>query len=133
MFIPPDDEEHPSELINPAFIESALFCTFPGAPVQKAKTINNRNTYLVEFVGFALNVSTESEGINRVVDPHTRAKFRRHGDIHKVEGTFRMDQRDELLKFFRDARAYVMGLYVALNQVLFLPEEPDKPSIFDGD
>lgn len=120
--------QNEDDLITVPFAEALLIASFPGADLKKGTAIGRRVSFNLEFGEFQLTVTLPAESNIRA---DTTFIFRRrvHNKVvHQVNRKIDRYDAPELQFRVKQARGYVLGIFVALKSVLDAPP-PDLADI----
>jgi hypothetical protein len=116
---------NPDDCIDPVLVESVLINAFPGTDILKSSAVGRRRVFIAEFSEFKLTVTTpETSGMRKP----TTVAFRRSIEFQQGAGgsrtvkvfnlnkSFKHDDPDGFMQEVRRARAYCMGIVMALSE-----------------
>ena len=120
------------ELITPDLVRDTIQEAFPGAEIEHRETLSSTHSYSFAFGEFSLSVFVPFGERAQTKVSFQRAIREPWKVIYFDGATFQPEEVDEFIAFIKKSKGYVLGIYVALHQVLFeaLPSPPPEKDIF---
>ena len=119
--------EEEEEVITPGFAEMLLTRAFPGAGLAKGVAVGRKATFSMQFGEFSIAIYCPQDPRMTVATTFTFRRRVSGKTLHRVNAKLERTDVEGLSKQVRQARGYVLGIFVALESVL----EPPSPIIAD--